>query len=174
MPHFLKMDEGSLEIVLIVHPYFMVFNHGFNSACPAPRVQGQRCFLAVWFHGYSTFRFGRSFVLFGFDDKAEAQKMCVTLWGIPLDRNTVSGYWCVCMSTSARRDLSVLNTNDIWTGVNDGREKRKCYSKVCVDFFPLQKVVISHFDWGVKSHSVPLGPQKYQHAPDSHVWRCHG
>lgn len=135
MPHFLKMDEESLEIVLIVHRYFMVFNHGFNSAWPAQRVQGQRCFLAVWFHGYSTFRFGRSFVLFGFDDKTEAQKVWVTIWGIPLDRNTVSGYWCVCMSTLARRDLSVLNTNDTWTGVNDGREKRKCYSKVCGDFF---------------------------------------
>lgn len=135
MPHFLKMDERSLEIVLIVHPYFMVFNHGFNSAWPARRVQGQRCFLAVWFHGYSTFGFERSFVLFGFDKEIGTQKVWVSIWGTQLDRNTVSGYWCVCMSASVRRDLSVLNTDDTWTGVNDGREKRKCYSKVCGDFF---------------------------------------
>lgn len=139
MPHFLKMGERSLEIALIVHPYFMVFNHGFNSAWPAQRVQG--CFLAVWFHGYSAFRFGRSFVLFGFDEEIEAQKVCVTIWGTQLDRNIVSGYWCVCMSTSARHDLSVLNTDDIpgLGSMTAGRKENVILKFVRICFFLFRK-----------------------------------
>lgn len=74
MPYFLKMDEGALDIFLIVPPCFMVFNCGFNSAWPAHRVQGRHCF-----RGSGTFRYGRSFVAFGFDEQIEGQRVWVTI-----------------------------------------------------------------------------------------------
>lgn len=56
-----------------------------------------------------------------------------------------------------------------------GRKENVILKFVGIFFFlfPLQKVVISHFDWGLMPN-VPLGPQKYQHAPTSHVWECQG
>lgn len=56
-----------------------------------------------------------------------------------------------------------------------GRKENVILKFVGIFFlFPLQKVVISHFDRGLISPDVPLGPQKYQHAPTSHVWECQG
>lgn len=94
MPHFLRMDEGSLEIVLIVHPYFTVFNHGFNSAWPAQRVQRQRCFLRdFWLCDFMVRAHldldGPLYYLV-LMKRLKPKKVCVTIWGTQPDRNTES------------------------------------------------------------------------------------
>lgn len=151
---------GGLRDLFNCSPYFMVFNRGFISAWPAQRVQGWHCFLALWFHGCCIFRYGRSFVLFGFDEEGEDQRVWVIIQWLP------DMFAC---AISAWLDLSVLNTNDTWTRINDGWGEN-----VCEDFFSLQKVVISHFDWGLKLHNVLLRPQKYHYGHGSHVWQCYG
>lgn len=129
---------------------------------------GRHCFLAVWFHGYSTFRYGRSFVLFGFDEEIEDQRVWGAIWMEIQTQLLPHVFACAIL---AWRDLSVLYTNNTWTWWWWGEH---VILKFVGIFFSLQKEVISHFDWGLKSHSVPLVPQKYQHAHSSPARECHG
>lgn len=88
-------------------------------------------------------------------------------------RYKLSGY-LMCLHVQSRPGVIYLFYTPVIPGLELMMMGEICYSKVCGNFFSLQKEVISHFDWGLKSHSVPLVPQKYQHAHSSPARECHG